>query len=225
MEEERLVIMVKDPARSKVKTRLAEELGHELAEALYRAFVADILKTVRQARLDCTVAFSPEGSRNSVQEWIGRGIPLLEQVGDDLGARMKNIFLNLFREGCRRVILVGSDIPDLTGDFIKEAFLRLGEGNAVIGPALDGGYFLIGFAREGFLPDIFEGIEWGSSGVFGATMRVFEKRERQVSVLSPWSDVDTVADLKALFARHQNTEFRDSGTMGCILEHKAHIFW
>jgi uncharacterized protein len=224
MDKERLVVMVKDPTRTMVKNRLAEHVGRVLAETLYRSFVTDILKTVRDASLSAMVAFSPPGSRRSVEAWIGQDVPLMEQTGDDLGARMKNIFLDLFRDGCSRVVVVGSDIPDLGAGVIEEAFHRLHENDAVIGPALDGGYYLAGFTKEGFLPDIFEGITWSTETVFRETAAILLQGGRTVHVLPRLSDVDTVTDLRALFARHEHTEFRGSNTMACIAEHRAKVF-
>ena len=224
MSKERLVVMVKDPARGQVKTRLAADLGDRLAETLYRCFVADILKTLRGSPHNCTVAFSPPGSRKSIEEWLGKDTSLIEQAGSHLGARMKNLFLSLFHEGCSRVVLMGSDIPDLPGEIIKEAFLRLKEEDGVIGPAADGGYYLIGFRKSGFFPDVFEGIEWSTDRVYEETIRLFSEKRCRFSVLPVWNDVDTVQDLRVLFLRHENTSFRQSDTIACILEHKGKIF-
>ena len=131
---------------------------------------------------------------------------------------MENAFAHLFSSGFERGLLIGSDIPDLPHELIEEAFSALDEKDAVIGPASDGGYFLIGFRHSTFLRDIFRGIAWSTGSVYRETMEIFEKAGYRVHVLHEWSDVDTIDDLRSLYRRNRNTSFRDSLTMSCCRE-------
>ena len=118
-----------------------------------------------------------------------------------------------FSEGASRAVLIGSDIPDLPPKLLNDALASLLENNAAIGPAKDGGYYLIGFRSETFHPDIFRGIAWSTDTVFSRTMQIFEQAHQKVSLLPPWRDVDTIDDLKDLMSRNRNGGFSDSRTM------------
>ncbi len=111
---------------------------------------------------------------------------------------MRNGFIDGFAMGYRRVVLIGSDIPDLPLKFIAEAFSALEEKDAVIGPAYDGGYYLIGFKKPTFVPEVFERVAWGTQTVFEATMKVLKGLSQRVQILKPLRDIDTVDDLKNL---------------------------
>jgi len=100
--------------------------------------------------------------------------------------------------GFDRVALIGSDIPDLTLGVVEEAFLSLKEKDAVIGPAYDGGYYLIGFKEKTFSPQVFQGIAWGTKSVFGETVKKLKRFRRTVHTLPYQRDIDTVEDLKCL---------------------------
>jgi hypothetical protein len=109
---------------------------------------------------------------------------------------MRNGFINGFAMGHKRVVLIGSDIPDLPLGFIKEAFAFLRKKDAVIGPAYDGGYYLIGFKDKTFSPQVFERIAWGTQNVFGETIKKLKRFRRVVHTLPYLRDIDTVEDLK-----------------------------
>jgi glycosyltransferase A (GT-A) superfamily protein (DUF2064 family) len=111
---------------------------------------------------------------------------------------MRNAFIEAFEMGFRRVVLIGSDIPDLPLDFIEEAFTSLKESDVVIGPAYDGGYYLIGFKDKTFSPQIFEGITWGTKNVFDQTMKKLKRSRRVVHILPYHRDIDTMDDLRNL---------------------------
>jgi hypothetical protein len=102
----------------------------------------------------------------------------------------------------------------LPKEIIDEAFAS--DGEAVIGPATDGGYYLIGFKRDTFLPHIFEGMQWSTAFVFERTMEIFRKHSYNVYILPQWRDVDTPEDLKTFYERNRNTAFEHSRTMGLI---------
>jgi glycosyltransferase A (GT-A) superfamily protein (DUF2064 family) len=111
---------------------------------------------------------------------------------------MRNGFIDGFAMGYKRVVLIGSDIPDLPMKYIEEAFKSLKEMDAVIGPAYDGGYYLIGFKDKTFSPQVFEGRAWGTKNVFDETMKKLKKFRRVVYTLPYQRDIDTVEDLRNL---------------------------
>jgi hypothetical protein len=111
---------------------------------------------------------------------------------------MSNAFRKAFDTGFKRVVLVGSDIPDLPLEVIEEAFISLKEGDATIGPAYDGGYYLIGFKEKTFSPQVFEGLAWSTATVFAETMKVLKQFDQRVHTLKLLRDIDTIEDLRHL---------------------------
>ena len=114
----------------------------------------------------------------------------------DLGERMKNAFMEAFDSGFKRVVLIGSDIPGLTLEFIEEAFTSLKEKDVVIGPSFDGGYYLVGFRDKKFSPQVFKGIPWSTERVFEETMKILEREGLTVHALKPLRDIDKIDDLR-----------------------------
>ncbi len=169
------------------------------------------------------VAFHPAGSYESVKNWLGPDITLIEQTGNNLGARMRNAFLTVFREGFSRVVLVGSDIPGLTGGLILDAFLALKERGAAVGPALDGGYYMIGFQKDRFAPEAFDGITWSTETVYRETMGILLRKGLTVGVLPARRDMDTLEDLRAFYREHTDRAPCFSATMTCITDNKEAI--
>jgi len=211
---------MKYPEEGQVKTRLAKDIGERMAFELYKNFVLDVLSTLERLGINLRGCFYPEDSREKLVKWLGEQYCYAPQRGTDLGERMKNGFLQAFDEGYSRLIIIGSDIPDLPGDFINEAFSSLKRGDVVIGPALDGGYYLIGFRNDTFLPKAFEGITWSTDTVFRETMDILAKSGRKIHILPEWGDVDMLSDLKELVMRNRDTEFRNSKTISCILKNE-----
>ena len=209
-------VFVKCPIVGEVKTRLAKEAGHRVATDLYRNFIIDILGGLRGLDVGLRVFFDPPNALGALERLIGDQYFCVPQMGDDLGQRIKNAFSETFDEGIERVIVIGSDSPDLPIDFLEQAFVVLGEYDAVIGPAADGGYYLMGFTREGFCPEAFEGVDWNSGRVFQQTFNILKRYKRDVYRLPMWHDVDNMADLELLFERNKNTPFRYSQTIRCI---------
>jgi rSAM/selenodomain-associated transferase 1 len=121
---------------------------------------------------------------------------VLPQVEGDLGQRMAAFFSAQFQAGAAKVVLVGTDSPTLPLSFIAQAFQQLDRAELVLGPATDGGYYLIGCKEP--LPPIFKGIAWGTSAVLGETVGRLPDSRWQLALLPPWYDVDTVADWQML---------------------------
>jgi rSAM/selenodomain-associated transferase 1 len=217
-------VFLKYPDKGKVKTRLASAIGTDAATELYRCFILDLLANLEQLEVDLYLCFHPEGSQQRLLEWLGDEYRYLLQRGDNLGQRMKNALFDAFGNGCEKAVVIGSDSPDLPGGLVEEAFSVLGEKDVVIGPASDGGYYLIGFARHTYHTEAFDDVHWSTDRVFGETMARLRASGLRVHVLPEWHDVDTVSDLRRLVQRNNKIEPQLSMTMPYIESNKDSIF-
>jgi rSAM/selenodomain-associated transferase 1 len=213
-----VLFFVKYPVRGKVKTRLAAELGKEVAVELYKNFVLDTLSTIRQLNIPFRICFHPESARAKVKDWLGEQYTYIAQEGSNLGQRMKNALSQTFEENVTRAILIGSDSPDLPVDLCIQAMQSLESHHAVMGPSSDGGYYLIGFSKAHFLPGAFDDILWSTEDVFQQTVDVFEEYSSNVHILPQWFDIDTHDDLRELIDRNRNTAFEKSRTFTYLLQ-------
>jgi len=132
-------------------------------------------------------------SKQKMRRWLGSGAILSRQVPGNLGERMQAAFLDAFQRGAARVVLLGTDIPQLRTDHLEQSFDALAENDLVIGPSTDGGYWLIGLNHP---VDLFEGIKWSTDAVFGQTLALAKEQGLRVKILSPLKDIDTAEDLK-----------------------------
>ena len=215
-----VLFFAKYPAAGRVKTRLAIQIGQDTAAGLYRNFVTDILVGLKKLDVDLRIVFDPPDSKDKFQKWLGKEYSYIPQSGQDLGWRMKNAFLRAFSEGFDRVVVIGSDSPDLPVEYIDLAFRVLHQNDVVIGPGSDGGYYLLGFARGSFLPEVFEEISWSSDKVFEQTVNILREHGQIIYLLPQWHDVDTPADLKSFLQRNENSSFSKSPTMCYLMKHK-----
>jgi len=215
-----VLFFVKYPMAGRVKTRLAEQIGQDTAADLYRNFVIDILATLKSLDANFKIVFALGGSQDQFQQWLGKEYPYIPQTGQHLGQRMKNAFLQAFGEGFNRVVVIGSDSPDLPEEYLELAFHALDMNDVVIGPSSDGGYYLIGFARNSFLPEAFEQISWSSDKVFEQTIDILQQHKQRLYLLPQWHDVDTLTDLESFSQRNKNSAFSNSATMRYLVEHK-----
>jgi rSAM/selenodomain-associated transferase 1 len=212
-EDRCLVIFVRFPGQGQVKSRLAKDLGAEAATNLYRCFVEDLLERFSKEAYRVRIAFYPAEKEREMREMLGDEFSYIPQMGEDLGERMKLAFLRCFREGAQSVVLIGSDIPDLPARIVDEAFHALDKYGAVIGPSVDGGYYLIGFQRDAFKGDVFSGLPWGTERVFQETTNILHIAGSLVHVLPSWRDIDKHEDIAALIKNTDDTGFADSRTM------------
>jgi rSAM/selenodomain-associated transferase 1 len=211
-----VIMFVKSAERGMVKSRLAASVGEDVALDLYKCFVSDLMEMFVQDRYSLEILFYPSDARQEVAQWLGDEHTLVPQIGNDLGDRMGNAFEEIFSQGFDRALLIGSDSPDLPNLLIDEALEALKDYDAVVGPSHDGGYYLIAFTRDTFLPQVFSGISWGTPEVFEQTMGILRKANLTVHTLPAWRDIDTVDDLKALFQDSRNTPFAESATIKYI---------
>jgi rSAM/selenodomain-associated transferase 1 len=217
MTEDRcLVMFVKFPDRGEVKSRLSRGLGEEIATDLYRCFIEDLLEKLAQGDYRFRMAFHPEGKEHEIREMFGGGFSTMPQEGKDLGERMKHAFIRCFSEGFCSVVVIGSDSPDLPARIIEKSFLALEDHDAVIGPSADGGYYLIGFTREAFHPDVFSGLAWGAETIYQETMDILHKAGALAHILPVWQDVDRPEDITILIKNSKKTGFAGSKTISYL---------
>jgi len=193
---EALVVMARVPSVTLGKSRLTRDLGGDHLE-LRRALLLDTLDVVRGvAATDLFIACEPADSIGEMRALVGDRGGLFPQQGDTLGDRMRNAFDRLFAAGYSTVVMIGSDLPSLPTSHVAQAFqyLRDRPDALVIGPASDGGYYLIGMRR--LWPALFTSIPWSTADVLTTTTSIAEKCGLPVSFVSPWHDVDTVDDLR-----------------------------
>jgi uncharacterized protein len=197
-----LAVFVKEPRPGAVKSRLAAAIGPEAAAGVYRAIAEEVMRRTapRRDEYDRVVVFDPPSAGAAIGAWLG--VPagaLVPQSTGDIGARMERAFEDLFRRGARRVALVGTDVPALGFEDVRGALESLDEHDVVLGPATDGGYYLIALKRPE--PELFRGIAWSSGEVLAATLDRAARRDLSVRMLRAIGDVDTVEDLAAEWER------------------------
>jgi rSAM/selenodomain-associated transferase 1 len=208
-----VILFVKYPEKGRVKTRLSAGLGNEITQNLYKCFVSDLIGTLEKKRYTFKIAFYPPGSNKKIISWLGPEHSYITQVGRDIGERMETAFKETFLEGFNEVLVIGTDIPDITPSVIDKAFEALRNHDAVIGPCFDGGYYLIGFRKKTFLSDTFKGIQWSTEGVFKDTMGVFMKKGYKVYVMPKLRDIDRIEDLFAFYKESKKTRCKYSKTL------------
>jgi rSAM/selenodomain-associated transferase 1 len=194
--DNRLIIFTRYPEPGKTKTRLIPALGPEGAADLHRQMTDHTLTWARQLKNNSAISLEVRyegGDERLVRQWLGPDIPCCPQENGDLGERMAHAFQGAFSAGMARIIIVGTDVPGLTGNLTRTAFDALLENDVVLGPAKDGGYYLIGLRKP--VPQLFAGIPWGSGEVLPKTLRIAADLNFRVFLLEPLADVDLPEDL------------------------------
>ena len=185
-----LIIFTRNPVLGKVKTRLAKTVGDKTALDIYTFLLKKTKEITLDSPCDKVVYYSEKIIKNDI--WNCNSFRKEVQFGEDLGAKMKNSFYDAFENNYRKVVLIGSDIYDLESYHINEAFKKLDTNDVVMGPALDGGYYLIGLKK--MHPKIFDNKRWGSSTVRKDTLKNLEKVD--VHLLPVLNDVDVIEDIE-----------------------------
>lgn len=193
-----VVLLTKAPIPGEVKTRLTPCLTDGEAARLHEAFVRDTVSLLSQLKgVEKYIACHP-GESDPFFEKLGEDLDFkfVNQGEGDLGDRLKRVLAKLSAQGFDEIVVIGSDSPTLPPDRIDAAFDQLAESKLVLGPSLDGGYYLIGFS--GALPEVFDDINWGTETVFEETVRCAEKNGDSCAILPYWYDVDTMQELRFL---------------------------
>lgn len=191
-------MFVRAPEAGRVKTRLAATLGADGALRVYRRLAEHTVREARAVDAELRVHFTPADRESEVRAWLGDGPRYLAQAEGDLGTRMEAAFRSAFADGAERVVIVGSDLPDLTAALLRRAFGALDEHPAVLGPALDGGYYLLGM--RAMIPGVFDGVPWSTDAVLARTLQRMRAAGIEPALLPALADVDEADDLPAGWA-------------------------
>jgi rSAM/selenodomain-associated transferase 1 len=186
-----LIIFLKYPELGRSKTRLAKDVGNENALKVYIELLDHTKLISNQLNFD-KYLFYDKVTANKMP-WGDDIYHTAYQIESDLGGRMYNAFEQLFSKGYERLVIIGSDCYELTQDIIEQAFELLNTSDAVIGPAKDGGYYLLGLRK--LIPQLFTDVAWSTDEVFSATIKTLENLHYNYSTTSVLSDIDTIEDL------------------------------
>ncbi|MBI4502062.1 MAG: TIGR04282 family arsenosugar biosynthesis glycosyltransferase [Gemmatimonadetes bacterium] len=192
-----LGVLVKAPVPGRVKTRLASTVGVRRATEIYRRLGRQIVGACAGPGHDTVVWYAPAEARAAVRDWL-KGLPVAAyraQVSGALGARLAAAFQRHFGEGAHRVILIGSDCPRVDAGLVSRALAALDDHALVLGPAYDGGYYLIGLRTP--VPQLFRGIAWSTEMVLEQTLTRARQLGLRTVLLPVLRDVDTVSDARA----------------------------
>lgn len=196
MKEKLLIIFYRNPELGKVKTRLAAAVGDEKALAIYLKLATHTREVALASDFDRVVYYSHHV--DTEDNWQENSFHKKLQVGNDLGIRMYNAFENAFRDGYAHVCIIGTDCLELTSEILSAAFEQLKAHDAVIGPARDGGYYLLGMKQ--LHKDLFANKEWSTDTVAKRTIVDFQNLNLTYSKLATLSDIDREEDLpKGIF--------------------------
>jgi rSAM/selenodomain-associated transferase 1 len=208
----RIVVFVRYPEPGRTKTRLIPAIGAEKAAALHRFLAERVLSVIREwsGRRTVSVEIRYEGADETrMREWMGSGLVYNVQRGSDIGERMQNAFEDAFNEKFNQVIIVGTDLPFLDSEILESALNLLNTRDLVLGPATDGGYYLIGLKAP--VPLLFRDISWGTDRVLDRTVHAASSLGMTIAFARALDDVDRPEDLQKLallpeFARNPALE-------------------
>jgi rSAM/selenodomain-associated transferase 1 len=186
-----LLVFLRAPRPGAVKSRLAATVGPDRALAIYRDLAERVLAAI-PAGFEVELRYTPDSAGSEVTGWARPGWQLAPQGEGDLGARLQRAADDAWARGARRVLVIGTDSPEITGRDLHDARSALESHDVVLGPALDGGYWLIGLRQP--LPGIFHGIPWSTAEVLATTVSAAQAAGRTVHRLRPLGDIDTEAD-------------------------------
>lgn len=197
MSRTQLIVFVRAPRPGFVKTRLAVALGADAACAAYRTLVEHLLPELEKTVFEVELRFTPDGAAGELVPWLRPGWRLRPQGDGDLGARLERAMADSIAAGFSRCLIIGTDCPYLTPTDLNEAEAALDTHQVVLGPAVDGGYWLIGLraGSEG----LFRDIPWSTGEVLVTTLKAAQAAGLKVHLLRTLEDIDTVAD----WARYQ----------------------
>lgn len=197
-----LIIFSRYPIPGRTKTRLIPLLGAAGAASFHRLMAESTISRCRRAAQSLGLSMEVHvegGEERQFKEWLREDLVLRMQGPGSLGRRMQEAFARGFSQSERKVVLIGTDCPELTPKVLEEALTRLDQVDLVLGPALDGGFYLIGLARPADL--LWREIEWGSERVLAQTLANAEKERLSSTLLEPLADIDRPEDLARLLCR------------------------
>lgn len=194
-----LIVFLKNPILGRVKTRLAKDIGNENALQVYLRLLDINLQCISKFNGKVHLyfdSFLPEN--NSYPEHF----KLMIQEGNDLGERMSNAFQNSFEKGFKKCIIIGSDCPAIEPKHLEKSLTNLDTTDVVFGPAIDGGYYLLGMNK--YYPELFKNVEWSSEKVLDQSISICINKNLKHHLLEPLRDIDTKDDLDFYFEKFFN---------------------
>ncbi|GAA4280746.1 TIGR04282 family arsenosugar biosynthesis glycosyltransferase [Gaetbulibacter aestuarii] len=189
MTKDLIIVFVKNAVPGRVKTRLAKSIGDQAAFEVYESLVNLTKDTLVRLKHDKQVYFS-----ETLESRGWKGFEKHVQEGSDLGERMHKGFQKGFQDGYQRIILIGSDLPDINAKLIKKALEALNQNTLVFGPAHDGGYYLIGMSE--LQSQVFKNKAWSTSTLLESTLQELDNKNITYGLLETLNDIDTFEDLK-----------------------------
>lgn len=189
MKTNALIIFTRNPKLGKVKTRLAKTIGDESALEIYKELLFHTMTQSQNLECHKFVFYDENIETNDI--WLTTLFEKRLQFGANLGAKMQNAFQYILDLGYKNCVIIGSDVFELKTNHINEAFEKLENNDVIIGPAEDGGYYLLGLKK--IIPSIFKNKEWGSSTVLNDTLKDLENH--QIEFIETLNDIDTFEDL------------------------------
>ncbi len=210
---QKLLVFARLPEIGRVKTRIAAEIGHEKTLDAYRAMLLDLLDRIGpssdETQVEIMWTASRDASGGDLREVFGNRT-LAMQTGVTLGDRMSIAFSErIFFHNASKVIAIGTDEPGVDRVIVDRAFRLLDSCDWVIGPASDGGYYLLGCRAADYFPDVFANIEWSTDRVLEATIEKIRAKGHSVALLPVRNDIDHAADLEAFATRHKGGRLGD----------------
>lgn len=206
MDKMALIVLARYPEPGRTKTRLARVIGNEQAAMLYKAFLVDLAQRFARPEFNLHWAYTP--AERNFEALMAEAVPeqraamsLFPQNGDDFGARLLHAFQHVHAGSFERIILIGSDSPQVSTQAIKDAYQALDAADIVLGPADDGGYYLIGMHKP---HDVFSGITMSTPLVLQQTIEKAQRQGLHVRLIEQLFDIDEVADLRRLQAVLEN---------------------
>lgn len=190
MTKELIIVFVKNIKLGKVKTRLAKTIGNQAAFEVYSELVKVTEEAIKNVETDKRIYFS-----DVIIDTKWKNDYKAVQKGHDLGERMKRAFKKGFDDGYERIILIGSDLPEISSEHIRNGLNALQSNEVVFGPAIDGGYYLIGLSE--LKEYIFDDKPWSQSNLLEVTLKALQQKKISYTLLRPLNDIDTFEDLEA----------------------------
>lgn len=201
-ENNTLIIFAKFPEPGKVKTRLARDLGDNKAAEIYSGIARDIISRVSKSpAYETVIYYDPPDKKNEIALWLKDltkidSEHLIPQEGSSLGKRISGAFERVFSSGGDKAVIIGTDCTDVTASMIENTFSDLRNFDAVLGPAQDGGYYLLGLKQ--FVPELFQAIDWSTELVLGQTLSHLDMLGYNYKSLETLRDIDNLNDLNSL---------------------------
>lgn len=195
--KKKLIIFIKYPEPGKVKTRLAKTIGSKKAALIYKRLIIRTVKKVSSLQrrdIEIIIAYTPKSKKTRTVKLIGKHFIYHLQKGINLGERLINALKFGFLNGVEKIIIIGSDCPQINQSLIKDAIGKLSRHDVVIGPSADGGYYLIGLKKEN--SSLFKEMPWSTPQVLKKTLNKIRKANLSCKLLPVRSDIDTYEDFK-----------------------------